>query len=135
MVSYLVTDALEDDAGSRFRRGDEVRFKVGGVTQTHNVGRLFGSFRLNVRFTGRLGNSACHLSSPSLGYVNLLAAWHPLVFSTCVLCDSKYEVYIKYSNMADQQHMLKAKTAVLTHRLSSVHGHKTRGKSILKTER
>eukprot|EP00752_Nemacystus_decipiens_P009418 g8421.t1 len=28
MVSYLVTDALEADAGSRLRRGDEVRFKV-----------------------------------------------------------------------------------------------------------
>lgn len=34
MVSYLVTDALEEDAGSRFRRGDEVCFKVGGVTYT-----------------------------------------------------------------------------------------------------
>lgn len=37
MVSYSVTDALEEDAGSRLRRGDEVRFKVGGVnanTQT-----------------------------------------------------------------------------------------------------
>lgn len=32
MVSYQVTDALEEDAGSRFRRGDEVRFKVSGVT-------------------------------------------------------------------------------------------------------
>ncbi|CAN0457787.1 unnamed protein product, partial [Ectocarpus sp. 12 AP-2014] len=28
MVTYLVTDGLEEDAGSRFRRGDEVRFKV-----------------------------------------------------------------------------------------------------------
>lgn len=28
MVGYLVTDALEEDAGSRFRRGDEVRFKA-----------------------------------------------------------------------------------------------------------
>eukprot|EP00904_Undaria_pinnatifida_P012646 jgi/Undpi1/8511/HiC_scaffold_25.g10978.m1 len=28
MVPYLVTDALEEDAGSRFRRGDEVRFQV-----------------------------------------------------------------------------------------------------------
>lgn len=36
MVSYLVTDALEEDAGSRFRRGDEVRFKVGGIMVFHN---------------------------------------------------------------------------------------------------
>ncbi|CAM9108870.1 unnamed protein product [Scytosiphon promiscuus] len=28
MVSYLVTDAVEENAGSKFRRGDEVRFKV-----------------------------------------------------------------------------------------------------------
>ncbi|CAM9754667.1 unnamed protein product [Ectocarpus sp. 12 AP-2014] len=28
MVTYIVTDGLEEDAGSRFRRGDEVRFKV-----------------------------------------------------------------------------------------------------------
>ena len=31
MVPYLVTDALEEDAGSRFRRGDEVRFQVSRV--------------------------------------------------------------------------------------------------------
>lgn len=28
MVTYQIADALEDDAGSRFRRGDEVRFKA-----------------------------------------------------------------------------------------------------------
>lgn len=28
MVPYLVGDALDEDAGSRLRRGDEVRFQV-----------------------------------------------------------------------------------------------------------
>ncbi len=32
MVTYQVTDALEEDAGPRLRRGDEVRFKVSEVT-------------------------------------------------------------------------------------------------------
>lgn len=43
MVSYLVEDAVEEGAGSRFRRGDEVRFKVRTYEATHAALRVLES--------------------------------------------------------------------------------------------
>lgn len=65
MVSYLATDALEEDAGPRFRRGDEVRFKVGGVTHAHNTGRLLRICGLNAVVARRLGNPSPSTSPTS----------------------------------------------------------------------
>lgn len=50
MVPYLVSDALDEDAGSRLRRGDEVRFQVSQPFQRFFFGKCTVIFYVLVCF-------------------------------------------------------------------------------------